>query len=95
MTLVNPLCAEISIFQGVGEKTGVFVERSAVRGKKGLCKSMRDLSIKSRVLGDGVYYLPAELWPPAEDEVVINKQEWTVIGSIPRTSRPPKKMAQK
>lgn len=95
MTLVNPLCAEISIFQGIGEKTGVFVERSAVRGKKGLCKSMRDLSIKSRVLGDGVYYLPAELWPPSEDEVVINKQEWTVIGSIPRTSRPPKKVAQK
>ncbi|HXI11212.1 MAG TPA: hypothetical protein VNM92_01010 [Thermoanaerobaculia bacterium] len=86
MTLVNPLCAEISIFQGVGERTGVMVERSAVRGKKGLCKSMRDLAIKSRVLGDGVYYLPAELWP-GPDEVVIHKHDWTVIGSIPRPAR--------
>src|SRR5258708_2680911 len=40
MTLVNSLCAEISIFDGVGESTGIFVERSAIRGKKGLCKSM-------------------------------------------------------
>ncbi len=58
MTLVNSLCAEISIYQGVGEQTGVLVERSAIRGKKGLCKSMRDLAIKSRVLGDGYYYIP-------------------------------------
>src|SRR5207302_5546321 len=36
MTLVNSLCAEISIYQGVGEQTGVLVERSAIRGKKGL-----------------------------------------------------------
>src|SRR6266545_5678483 len=63
MTLVNSLCAEISIFEGVGEPTGVVVERSAIRGEKGLCKSMRDLAIKSRVLGDGYYYLPLELWP--------------------------------
>ena len=66
MTLVNSLCAEISIYQGVGEPTGFVVERSAIRGKKGLCKSMRDLAIKSRVLGDGYYYIPIDLWP--EDE---------------------------
>ena len=53
MTLVNSLCAEISIYEGMGEPTGLVVERSAIRGKKGLCKSMRDLAIKSRVLGDG------------------------------------------
>ena len=87
MTLVNSMCAEINIFQGVGEKTGIVVERSAVRGKKGLCKSMRDLTIKSRVLGDGFYYLPIELWPFSEP-VVVHKQDWTVIGSIPRTTRP-------
>src|ERR1051326_4960353 len=85
MTLVNSLCAEISIFEGVGEPTGLVVERSAIRGKKGLCKSMRDLAIKSRVLGDGVYYIPIELWP---------KTKGPVTGSIPRTSRSTKKRAK-
>ena len=94
MTLVNSLCAEISIYQGVGETTGVFVERSAIRGKKGLCKSMRDLSIKSRVLGDGYYYIPIDLWPKALEPVVVHKHDWTVIGSIPRTSRAGKKQAK-
>jgi hypothetical protein len=91
MTLVNSLCAEISIFEGIGEPTGVVVERSAIRGKKGLCKSMRDLAIKSRVLGDGYYYIPIELWPKSKQPVVVHKHDWTVIGSIPRTSRSAKK----
>jgi hypothetical protein len=91
MTMVNSLCAEISIFDGVGEPTGVVVERRAIRGKKGLCKSMRDLSIKSRVLGDGVYYIPIDLWPKSKEPVVVHKHEWTVISSIPRTSRASKK----
>lgn len=91
MTLVNSLCAEISIYDGAGETTGVFVERSAIRGKKGLCKSMRDLAIKSRVLGDGYYYIPADLWPKAAEPIVLHKHDWTVIGSIPRTTRAPKK----
>lgn len=87
MTLVNSLCAEISIFDGIGETTGVVVERSAIRGKKGLCKSMRDLAIKSRVLGDGYYYLPVDLWPKSKEPVTVHKHDWTVISSIPRTSR--------
>ncbi|MGA7613661.1 MAG: hypothetical protein WBX15_00645 [Thermoanaerobaculia bacterium] len=84
MSLVNSLCCEISVFQGVGEKTGTVVERRAVRGKPGLCKSMRDLTVKARILGDGYYYVPVELWP-AKEPVVINKNDWTVISSIPRT----------
>lgn len=95
MTLVNSICAEISIYQGVGELTGVVVERSAIRGKKGLCKSMRDLAIKSRVLGDGYYYIPIELWPRQKEPVVVHKHDWTVIGSIPRTSRSKRKRASK
>lgn len=95
MTLVNSMCAEISIYQGVGECTGVVVERSAIRGKKGLCKSMRDLAIKSRVLGDGYYYIPVELWPRQKEPVVVHKHDWTVIGSIPRTSRSKRKRARK
>ncbi|HEY2092123.1 MAG TPA: hypothetical protein VGJ81_09550 [Thermoanaerobaculia bacterium] len=84
---MNSLCAEISIFDGVGETTGIIVERSAIRGKKGLCKSMRDLAIKSRVLGDGYYYIPIDLWPKQKEPVVVHKHDWTVISSIPRTSR--------
>ena len=95
MTLVNSLCAEISIYQGIGETTGVVVERSAIRGKKGLCKSMRDLAIKSRVLGDGYYYIPIELWPRQKEPVVVHRHDWTVIGSIPRTSRSKRKRARK
>ena len=95
MTLVNSLCAEISIFQGIGETTGIIVERSAIRGKKGLCKSMRDLAIKSRVLGDGYYYIPIDLWPKTKEPVIVHKHDWTVIGSIPRTSRATKKRRQK
>jgi hypothetical protein len=91
MTLVNSLCAEISVYQGVGESTGVMVERSAIRGKKGLCKSMRDLAIKSRVLGDGYYYIPVDLWPKSKEPIVVHKHDWTVISSIPRTSRATKK----
>src|ERR1043165_8408704 len=95
MTLVNSLCAEISIFEGIGEPTGVVVERSAIRGKKGLCNSMRDLWIKSRVLGDGVYYIPIELLPKSKGPVTVHNLDWTVIGSIPRTTRSPKKRAAK
>src|SRR3954471_17567376 len=91
MTLENSLCAEISIYQGVGEPPGVLAQRSAIRGKKGLCKSMRDLAIKSRVLGDGYYYIPVDLWPKGKEPVVVHKHDWTVISSIPRTSRAVKK----
>lgn len=94
MSLVNSICAEINVFQGVGERTGVVVERSAIRGKASLCKSMRDLAIKTRVLGDGFYYLPLELWPKKEP-VVIHRNDWTVIGSISRSSREGKKSKRK
>lgn len=87
MNLVNALCAEINIFQGVGERTGVVVEKRTVRGRAGLCKSMRELATKSRVLGDGYYYVPVDQWPEGDDPVVINKQDWTVIGSLPRRTR--------
>ena len=91
MSLVNALCAEISVYDGIGEKTGVLIERSAIRGKVNLCKSMRDLAIKSRVLGDGYYYIPLELWPSQNGKVIVNRHDWTVIGSIPRSSRRHKK----
>lgn len=90
MTLVNSLCCEVNVFQGVGERTGMVVERATVRGRKNLCKSMRDLAVKSRVLGDGYYYVPVELWP-REEPVVIHRNDWTVISSLPRASRSKKR----
>ena len=54
---------------------------------------MRDLAIKSRVLGDGYYYIPIDLWPKAQEPIVVHKHDWTVISSIPRTSRATKKRA--
>ena len=90
MNLVNALCAEINIFQGVGEPTGIVVEKRTVRGRAGLCKSMRELATKSRVLGDGYYYVPVDQWPEGDEPVVINRQDWTVIGSLPRRARRPR-----
>lgn len=87
MSLVNSLCAEINIYQGVGERTGIVVEKRDVRGRAGLCKSMRELATKSRVLGDGYYYVPVDQWPSEEGPVVINRQDWTVISSLPRRTR--------
>jgi hypothetical protein len=87
MSLVNSLCAEISIYQGIGEPTGVVVEKKTLRGRRGLCKSMRELSSKVRVLGDGYYYLPVELWPDEGEPVVLHQQDWTPMGSIPRRRR--------
>ena len=49
--------------------------------------------IKSRVLGDGYYYIPIDLWPSSSEPVVVHKHDWTVISSIPRTSRATKKRA--
>ena len=60
-----------------------------------LCKSMRDLAIKSRVLGDGYYYIPMDLWPKAKEPVTVHKHDWTVIGSIPRTSRSSRKRVKR
>lgn len=95
MSLVNALCAEISVFQGIGEMTGTVVERSAIRGKPGLCKSMRDLATKSRVLGDGYYYIPVDLWPSTKDPVTIHKNDWTVIGSLTRSGKKQRKAKPK
>jgi hypothetical protein len=52
---------------------------------------MRDLAIKSRVLGDGYYYIPVDLWPKANEPIVVHKHDWTVISSIPRTPRASRK----
>lgn len=91
MSLVNSMCAEINIFQGVGETTGTVVEKKALRGRKGLCKSMRELTNKARVLGDGYYYIPIELWPDSDEPVVLSQLDWTTMSSISNRRRKRKK----
>lgn len=81
------MCAEINIFQGVGEATGTVVEKKALRGRKGLCKSMRDLTNKARVLGDGFYYLPVDLWPDGGEPVVLSQLDWTTMSSLSSSRR--------
>jgi hypothetical protein len=95
MSLVNALCVEIAVFQGIGEPTGTVVERRDIRGKVGLCKSMRDLATKSRVLGDGYYYIPVDLWPSKKEPVTIHKHDWTVIGSLSRSGSARRKKSRK
>lgn len=87
MSLVNTLCAEINIYGGVGESTGVVVEKRSLRGRKGLCKSLRDLTTKVRVLGDGFYYIPVDQWPKAEEPVVLHETDWTPMASLPKRQR--------
>ena len=87
MSLVNTLCAEINIYQGVGEPTGVVVEKKTLRGRKGLCKSLRDLTSKVKTLGDGYYYIPVDQWPDEKGPVTLHEIDWTPMASLPKRNR--------
>jgi hypothetical protein len=69
---------EVQVFNGVAERTGVTVDRDGVRGHRGVCRSVSELSAKSRRLGDGYYYLASSVWP--EDSKSLNlAQTWVPI----------------
>jgi hypothetical protein len=36
-----------------------------------------------------------DLWPKSKEPVTVHKHEWTVIGSIPRTSRSGRKRVKR
>lgn len=66
---------EIHVYDGIAERTGTKLERAGVRGRAGVCRSLRELSAKTRRLGDGYYYLPTAAWPV--DKVTVSlTQEW-------------------
>jgi hypothetical protein len=54
---------EIQIFDSIAQRTGNQIERSGVRGRAGVCRSLTELGAKFRRLGDGYYYLAATVWP--------------------------------
>jgi hypothetical protein len=43
------------------------------RGRQGVCRSLTELTQKSRRLGDGYYYLAASVWPAEETSIVLQK----------------------
>jgi hypothetical protein len=64
---------EIRVYEGVAERTGNTVDRTSIRGRQGVCRSLTELTQKSRRLGDGYYYLAAAVWPPEETQIVLQK----------------------
>lgn len=67
---------EIHVFDGIAERTGTRLERAGVRGRNGVCRSLRDLGAKSRRLGDGYYYLASSAWPDDAKTVSLTST-WT------------------
>jgi hypothetical protein len=64
---------EIHVFEGMAERTGNRVERAGVRGRRGFCRSIRDLGAKSRRFGDGYYYLTSTAWPADATAVSLKR----------------------
>jgi len=76
----NQSFAEIRVYDGVAERTGVQFDRSAVRRNTGCCRSMTELIRKARAAGEGYFYLPFNLWPADRERVEIATQ-WVVMSS--------------
>ena len=72
--------AEIRVYEGVAERTGVFFERNDVRRSSGYCASLTDLMRKARSFGDGTFYLPPDQWPADTESLEVTKR-WVVIGT--------------
>ena len=70
---------EIQVFDSVAERTGNRLERASIRGRAGVCRSLNELGLKCRRLGDGFYYLASAAWP-ADTSTVNLKREWQTIG---------------
>ncbi|HUP62366.1 MAG TPA: hypothetical protein VNA69_18320 [Thermoanaerobaculia bacterium] len=70
---------EVHVFDGIAERTGTSFDRAGIRGRRGVCRSVTELSAKSRRLGDGYYYLVSAAWPPEQSTVDLNRT-WTSLG---------------
>lgn len=79
--LVRQLFDEIRVYAGAAERTGVALERAAVRRSTGRCRSLPQLIRKARDAGDGYFYLPCNLWPAGIDSIAVQK-EWVVMSSV-------------
>ena len=79
--LARQLFDEIRVYAGVAERTGVELDRAAVRRSSGRCRSLPQLIRKAREAGDGYFYLPCNLWPPGIDSIAVMR-EWVVASSV-------------
>jgi hypothetical protein len=69
---------ELQVFDGIARRTGNTVDRAALRGRSGVCRSMSELCARSRRLGDGFYYLASSAWP-ADAESVNVVRTWSSL----------------
>lgn len=76
---MNASFDEVQVFDGIAERTGVSIDRAGVRGHRGVCRSLTELSAKSRRMGDGFYYLASAAWP-ADTKSVNLTRAWTALG---------------
>jgi len=65
----------------VAERTGVRFDRKDVRRSAGYCASMTELMRKARAQGEGIFYLPLDLWP-ADTERLDLRKPWIVMSSL-------------
>jgi hypothetical protein len=79
VSLLTHCFEEIQVFDGIAERTGNQLERAGVRGRRGVCRSITELSAKSRRIGDGFYYLLSTAWPA--DKTTVNlTRPWVPVG---------------
>lgn len=64
---------EVVVFEGVGERTGARLDRAAVRGRRGVCRSITALVAIARRLGDGYYYLVTTAWPAEMEKLDLKR----------------------
>jgi hypothetical protein len=67
---------EIHVVEGAAERTGISVDRSAVRGRNNVCRSLSELARKVRSNGDGYFYLAAAAWPEGTTKIEL-ATAWT------------------
>ena len=90
MERVARLCEEVHAFAGVAERTGAVVELRSLKAGQRRCTSLRNLTRKYRLYGDGIFYLPAGHWPEGEASIDLDNVKWlgvTVAMTVQRRSR--------
>ena len=71
--------AEVKVYEGIAERTGITVDRATVRRSKSVCQSVGELARKVRLDGDGTFYLATEAWPENTERIDLNTK-WTTMG---------------
>jgi len=76
--LVTQSFAEIRVYEGVAERTGLQFERKDVRRSGGCCGSMTEFLRKARAAGEGTFYIPIAMWP-ADTELLEVRKPWIIM----------------